>query len=256
MRMGVVEDAQYGLPFGLNISATLSEIYMKAFDRDIKKIDGIYFYVRYVDDILVFTYKEENFYDEIKKILPKKLNFHEDSKYKQKFIKLPFKTSEGSFDYLGYNFSIKNEQLITTIADIKIKKIKSRIIMSFINYFRDKNFQLLHQRIKFLSSNYYIRQENKDANEREVKKLKSGIYYNYKLMSVDKLEQLNDLDIFLQKTIYSKKGKFGKKVLRLLTQNQRNKLKKHSFRVGFEKKISHNFKETTLSEITKGWQLQ
>ena len=31
---------QNGLPFGLNISATLSEIYMKAFDKNIKKIDG------------------------------------------------------------------------------------------------------------------------------------------------------------------------------------------------------------------------
>lgn len=245
---------QEGLPFGLNISATLSEIYMKSFDRNIKKMDGIYFYVRYVDDILIFTYTEEDIEDKIKNILPKNLHFHEDSEYKKKLIKLPFKTSEGSFDYLGYNFSIKNEQLITSIADIKIKKIKSRIIMSFVSYFRDKDFLLLHQRIKFLTSNYYIRQENKYANEREVKKLKSGIYYNYKLIDTNNLGQLKNLDIFLQKSISAKEGKFGTKVSRLLTQNQRNKLKKYSFKVGFEKKISHNFNEITLSKITKGWQ--
>jgi len=125
--------------------------------------------------------------------------------------------------------------------------------MSFVDYFIDKDFRLLDQRIKFLTSNYYIRQENKYANEREVKKLKSGIYYNYKLMDIDSLGQLTNLDIFLQKSIFSKQGKFGKKVSRLLNQNQKNILKKHSFEIGFKKRITHNFKEDDLAQITKCW---
>ena len=43
-----------GLPRGLSISAVLSELYMKYFDLDFKKIEGIYYYARFVDDIIVF----------------------------------------------------------------------------------------------------------------------------------------------------------------------------------------------------------
>ena len=42
-----------GLPRGIDISATLSELFMADLDSEIKKIDGIFFYARYVDDIIV-----------------------------------------------------------------------------------------------------------------------------------------------------------------------------------------------------------
>ena len=241
-----------GLPFGLNISATLSEMRMKNFDKNIRKIDGVYFYVRYVDDIVIFTYKRENIEDSLNELLPNELEFHNENDLKKKFILLEDKsTSCGSFDYLGYNFSIENKTLTTTIADVKVKKIKSRVISSFINYFRDKKFELLEQRIKFLTGNYFILKENKYENEKKVKKLKSGIYYNYKL--INNMEQLKELDIFLQKTIYAKRGKFGVKIFKMLNNDKRKKLSKCSFQVGFNKKITHNFNREILSSINKGW---
>jgi len=241
-----------GLPFGLNISATLSEIRMKYFDANIRKVDGVYFYVRYVDDIVIFTYKRENIEEVIKKILPDELEFHENNDSKKKFILLHHQNSQGSFDYLGYNFKITRNEVITTIANSKIKKIKSRIISSFISYFRDRNFILLEQRIKFLTGNYFIKQRNKYENESEIKKLKSGIYYNYKL--INSFEQLKELNIFLQKTIYAQRGKFGIKVSKMLNTPHKQRLSKCSFQAGFNKKITHNFKQETLSSINKGWE--
>lgn len=47
-----------GLPRGLGISAALSELYMKYFDLEFKKIEGVYYYARFVDDIIVFCSSE------------------------------------------------------------------------------------------------------------------------------------------------------------------------------------------------------
>lgn len=43
-----------GLPRGLGISAELSELYMKYFDLSIRRVGGVYYYARFVDDIIVF----------------------------------------------------------------------------------------------------------------------------------------------------------------------------------------------------------
>ena len=59
-----------GLPRGLNISATLAELYMKDFDHNIVTTDGVFYYSRFVDDIIIFSYKEITL-DYLNKILKK-----------------------------------------------------------------------------------------------------------------------------------------------------------------------------------------
>ena len=44
-----------GVPRGMNISATLSEIYMRKFDKWIRIFDSVYYYARFVDDIIIFS---------------------------------------------------------------------------------------------------------------------------------------------------------------------------------------------------------
>lgn len=44
-----------GVPRGMNISATMSELYMRKFDRWIRSFDSVYYYARFVDDIIVFS---------------------------------------------------------------------------------------------------------------------------------------------------------------------------------------------------------
>ncbi|MBU9146629.1 RNA-directed DNA polymerase [Burkholderia multivorans] len=47
-----------GIPRGVSLSATLSEIYMKDFDGAARTLDGVYFFARYVDDILIFAHSD------------------------------------------------------------------------------------------------------------------------------------------------------------------------------------------------------
>ncbi|MCU0402113.1 MAG: RNA-directed DNA polymerase, partial [Algoriphagus sp.] len=44
-----------GVPRGMNISATMSELYMRKFDRWVRSYDSVYYYARFVDDIIIFS---------------------------------------------------------------------------------------------------------------------------------------------------------------------------------------------------------
>lgn len=43
-----------GLPRGLSISSAISELFMKYFDLDVQRINGVYYYAKFVDDIIIF----------------------------------------------------------------------------------------------------------------------------------------------------------------------------------------------------------
>lgn len=45
-----------GLPRGISISSSLSELYIREFDRHVRALDGVYYYARYVDDFIIFTH--------------------------------------------------------------------------------------------------------------------------------------------------------------------------------------------------------
>lgn len=52
--------AESGLPRGINVSSSLAEYYMRKFDSGIRAMKGVFFYARYVDDIIIFSTKEIN----------------------------------------------------------------------------------------------------------------------------------------------------------------------------------------------------
>src|SRR5579863_1260727 len=56
----VDESVPKGLPRGISVSATLSEIVMRHIDLQIRQIEGVYFAARYVDDILLFCTSDPN----------------------------------------------------------------------------------------------------------------------------------------------------------------------------------------------------
>ncbi|MFP3416485.1 hypothetical protein SB773_34170, partial [Bacillus sp. SIMBA_074] len=66
-----------------------------------------------------------------------------------------------------------NKTVKISIADKKVKKIKTRITRSFLDFIKNKDFNLLDKRIKFLTGNYGIRKNNDGSV------LKAGIFYNY-----------------------------------------------------------------------------
>ncbi|MCR9367431.1 antiviral reverse transcriptase Drt3a, partial [Vibrio antiquarius] len=148
-----------GLPRGMSLSSTLSEIRMRPFDREVKKIENVYYYARFVDDIIViFTGDSNQLMSELETILNKncpELSFNE----KTKLIDLNCKKNKLSIlDYLGYkiittsDFNKRNRKLrrkvIVKISDKKIRKIKFRIRRSFSSYVRTRNFNLLLARLE------------------------------------------------------------------------------------------------------------
>lgn len=143
-----------GLPRGLGISAVLSELYMKYFDLSIRRVGGVYYYARFVDDIIVFCSDQHsaNMVMETAKfeLFKLGLTLNEKKSY------IWDSTKSNNLVYLGYAFNKVGNSLGIAIAEKKIKMIKTKLTKSFVRFAKDHNFNLLKMRIKFLTGNFTI----------------------------------------------------------------------------------------------------
>lgn len=258
----VIQETE-GIPKGINISALLAEIYMRKFDKWISRYKGVYYYARFVDDIIIFV-QSENIALQVLSDMNEgiasladglKLNKSKTKLYKGENLKqINSKTGKEikqstPLEYLGYSFSAKtngkkNESTINiSIASKKVKKIKTRIIKSLLDYSKNRNFELLEKRIVFLTGNYTIKNNSERGN------LRSGIYYNYSY--VNDYSVLSKLNQFLRKSIYSKSNNFGVKIN--LSDDNRKKLLKYCFKAGFDKKVYHKFEFNEMKRIIECW---
>lgn len=142
-----------GIPRGIGVSAYLSELYMRDVDRDIKSMQDIIYYARYVDDIIViFSPKTESskgkYIDEIKKIICDDnllmIKDGSDGDESKTFeIDLPNNIHiKKSFNFLGYKFEMERPQkehfnLILEISDNKLERYKKRLKLSVEAYNKD-----------------------------------------------------------------------------------------------------------------------
>lgn len=242
-----------GLPRGLNISATLSELYMKDFDHEIICLDSVYYYARFVDDIIIFSTTE---IDEksLSKILYKNtlLNFN-DNKTQKLFIDY---TKQEKLEYLGYEFVISNNSISckdiikVNIAEKKINKIKSRIIYSLLDYKKNPNFSLLKKRILFLTCTYPIKTANQKISPyKNSGYLQAGLLYNYFKLSTNN-DSLKKLDDFLRNILFS-----NNKYSLNLSKEQKKSLARISFNEAYKRKIIRNFYTSFkgFKDITRCW---
>lgn len=251
-----------GLPRGLNISSTLSEIYLRKFDKWIHSFSGVYFYARFVDDIIIFLSnkeKAENLYNNLEvnlkelcslEINADKTELIDGTNFKILLKKNNKQSINNNIEYLGYKFYLEtlsknNQKLRISIADKKVNKIKTRLTKSFLDFIKNKDFYLLDKRMKFLTGNYGI----KKSNDGSV--LKAGIFYNY--THLDNEEVLIELNNYLRKIIFSKNGSLGTKLHPILNNHQKDILKKYCFKTGFKKKTYNSFSFTVMGEIIKCW---
>lgn len=251
-----------GLPRGMALSSTLSEIKIRDFDRAMKLEDNVYFYARYVDDIIIFFSGDES---ELKRALctnlkrtASELDFNAE---KSKFYSLnSAAVSEFiDIDYLGYRINIeanpkdimKMRLVNVFISDKKINKIKNRIRRAFCAYSRDRNFQLLSHRLKFLSGNQYI------IGDIDRTKLKSGIYYNYPLLT--SFIQLDELDAFYKKILTCPVHPISSAIRMIknhgggLSDVREKQIHSISFKFGFHKRIMNNFSAKVSKKIKRCW---
>lgn len=244
-----------GLPRGIALSATLAEIHLQSFDLAIKRTQEVFFYTRYVDDILILYHKKpKQTIEDLAAQLPTGLTFNL-SKCEEVFHPndAPINAAKHSVSYLGYEFSYitkranKPSSLEVGIAPKKISKIKTRIMLALLDYSKTTDFHLLNLRIKFLTSNYRIASNGEQGN------LYAGVYFNHKLVDKTREADFTNLDSFLRASILSKKGTLGKKLAGTLDNAQRRTLCKLSFKRGHEMSIVRNFSPEEMMRIKAAW---
>ena len=254
------------IPRGLPLSSTLSEIFMQDIDDKISNLLGVYHYIRYVDDMILFVHDKEcmradYIKENVKSILEGKKLYLNDEKYNK--IEIRKKDNSAKIDsppkileYLGYKFTRTKDQLNIKIADKKISRFKRRIYYTIKDYCKTNDKQLLIDRLRFLSGNYKI---NVGFG-----KVLAGIRCNYKLLTFnthkDQLDhyhnQLSELDKYLHSILRSKELKIGESVDYNLHKDRlfnNPQIARISFLHGYDKTIVSNFDLTRISEIRKVW---
>ncbi|MEG3060224.1 MAG: antiviral reverse transcriptase Drt3a [Comamonas sp.] len=234
-----LSNADRGLPRGIGISAYLSEIYLAYIDTKVRSHNEIFYYARYVDDMIMMFAPEKK--DAVNEYLT---SFGE--LLAKKGLSLNNKTQalslmdeqRGKFTYLGYEFDVSSSSRGVRMSTTKLKKYRERIEKSFKDYHAKVAFipqkaaRELITRSLFLTGN--MRLFNRKSNAF------IGIYYSNK--HITDISQLRGLDSL-----------FAAKINLLTDAALKRKLSRFSFENGFSKKEFRNFSTKKLSEISRGW---
>ena len=187
---------------------------------------------------------------EVNTYIQNKLNLKLNSS-KSKII--PIKNKEDKidvFNFLGYNFQVKfkvrerkddTRNVIITIDQSKIDKIKQRIVKASLIFIQNKNFDSFYDRIRLIFSNYQL-----DSNANGI--LMTGIYYNYKYISDN--SSLNKINQFKNYLITSN-SRLSKRIKLYLTPVQKEKLLKLNICSGFNSKMKVKFSKQKIQELCK-----
>lgn len=113
-----------GLPIGNMSSQFLSIYYLNRLDHKIIHHYRLKHYVRYMDDLLIFS-DNLNYLKEIKLKLEKELKevYHLDINKKKTFI---INVKHG-FNFCGYRFRIINKKTVINISSESLKRVKKRV---------------------------------------------------------------------------------------------------------------------------------
>lgn len=256
-----------GLPRGMALSAVTSEIMMSKFDHSTFNNRFVYFYGRYVDDIIIITngVEDENcFLKSMEDNLPSGLKLNAS---KQQIFSLPKAKKQikkptvalSKFSYLGYEFliyeplekDIQNplgfRRVQIEIAPAKVKRIKLRINHALIDYLKSKDEELLIDRVKFLTSNFRIF----DLSSGKPKL--AGIFHSYPLLTKSS-RSLLALDRYLINAALSSKGRLFSKASAVLTSKVKRRLLRLSFRKGYLERRFYHFSGPRIEEIQGCWQ--
>jgi hypothetical protein len=162
-----------------------------------------------------------------------------------------------SFDYLGYKFHIASDghqpsladgrHVWLDIADSKVKRIKSRLIRSYLDFLRGGDYALLEMRVKHLASNISLLDRSKG-----VRRL-SGIHYSYPLVDVSRSTALRELDHFLRSSLASTHGPIFSQLAKALSKPRRRALMVHSFYSGAARRRIFQFNLKDLARIQRCW---
>lgn len=259
----------YGLPRGLGISSVLAELQLLPFDKFLRRSDDIFYYSRFVDDILILAPHSISQTDVFEMVVAQltPLEVHKVGD-KTASINISKMHEDGStyvsFEYLGYQFhifdtpsdsdavmGIPRRKIDIEISDLKVLKIKNRLIDSFASYLHSSSkpddYNILKNRLKALTGNYYITDPISGIP------IKTGIYFNYSHKNTFKRCSLSNLDALLRGLLYSKHHKLSIRIAKQISPSQRMELIGYSFSKGFHNQVFHSFTHLQLNAVKKGW---
>jgi len=236
-----------GLPRGLSISSGLTEYLLRKFDYEFIRHEGVMLYGRFVDD-MIFVCTTDVDVQEIQKkvdISLQRLQLSENLRKRQTLTTTDLNNGN-TFDFLGYQFTRKGS-LEVDIAEQKLKKIKTRIVIAFKQYLKDKDGNLLVERMKYLSCTSTIQSS-------ALKNLQIGIPANY-VAVMNSNKSLTELDTFYRRVLYCRKGVFGKTLHDLLATDNaaERRLRQIGFRNSFDTKRKVSFTAQEISRIKNCW---
>lgn len=245
----ILKNSSSGIPIGVGISAPLSEYAMELFDKSIIRMSGIWYYNRYVDDIVIIC-SDKNTVDRIWNDIPSGLErigleFNRKKSMRIAFGKdtPPAGYGHNEMTYLGYTFKYTHNALGVYLSDNKIKEIKRCVVASLYSWTNHHDFGLLCDRLNFLTGH------SRFINVRDTVPTICGLKHNYPHLSSEGLTVLAELDRFMKKLIYSGNarigGSFNIAQLKILSQ--------YSFIKGYESKKWQNFSAKRISEIKRIW---
>ncbi len=238
-----------GVPRGVEISSTISELVLNDFDELVRQHKDVFYFARYVDDIVIVSSTKEDraeFVDWIQSSLPEGLYLN---RKKLEVVDIEKLTGEHKpdkvFEFLGYRYTIKHpaglkgyyRPLTVDLSAKKVKELKTKIAKTFHSFKKTGDYRLLNDRLAFMTS-------NRDIITSRNSKIGTGIYYSYK--RIDPAACLkSDVDFFLRQNIMSQSIN--------LSAVQRDDLRKLSFYRGFTKRIHRNFSPLRLLDIVQVW---
>lgn len=121
-----------GIPRGISFSSTLSELYLREFDDLIRRMPGIYYYARYVDDFIIFAHDECIDIDCVQKELSK-FGLCINKTKTHKFISHLFYAKKQDITFLGYNHVVQNDsEVVVKISKKGLEKLKQELFLHFL----------------------------------------------------------------------------------------------------------------------------
>ena len=261
-----------GLPRGLSVSTILAELYLKGFDRYIRSIEGVYYYARFVDDMIVFTVNDPNelFSKIANKLSSMDLMVNQSSDKKviewvdckgcgrrDCRCKGEGRSENVSVDYLGYKYRFLDvidrgarmrdrvkggyTRVQVSMATGKLTRTKTRLAEALFAYAIGKDYELLLDRVRFLAGNYIV------SRPGDVEALKAGIYFNYPL--INDLECFRELDRIKVSFCYSSRSPLSKFPTGTISRHAARDICSISFVEAFLRKTVYSFSSKRLAQI-------
>jgi len=235
------EKTRRGIPRGVGISPYLAELYMRQIDNEVKSMPNVFFYGRYVDDIIIFfapnsKYANNTYLSKVKKIVENNGLNIKDGTVPQEISKtteidlLTGNITNKDIIFLGYKFEIRGSKLQNIkLSDNKRNKYNERIEKSINQYLFNKTNNELEARKLLIHRFNYL---TKNTKLHQPKKGLIGIYYSNSLIE-NNCKCLEDLDSKLKIII-------DHKLPIASYPNLNERLKKFSFKKGFSEKLFFN----------------